>query len=97
MARIAIVQHAPVVLDRAASVAAAVTCAGEAAREGARTGVVTGGAFSARVVPLMGLCFMALGAIALLGPASWGNLLMAVGFGGLHIGFGWIIARRYGG
>ena len=59
--------------------------------------MVTGGAFSARVVPLMGLCFMALGAIALLGPASWGNLLMALGFGGLHIGFGWIIARRYGG
>lgn len=61
------------------------------------TGVVTGGAFSIRIVPLMGLCFMVLGTVALFCPWSWGNAFLAAGFGGFHILFGAVIARNYGG
>jgi hypothetical protein len=59
--------------------------------------VVTGGAFSVRVVPIMGLSFMALGSIALFSPFEWANWFMAAGFGALQIAFGIVIARRYGG
>jgi len=59
--------------------------------------VVSGGWASVRVVPLMGACFMAAGAAALLSPAEWGNVVLAAGFGGLHIVFGAVIAVKYGG
>jgi hypothetical protein len=61
------------------------------------TAIVTGGAFSVRVVPVMGLCLMGLGATALFAPAAWGDALMAAGFGVVQIGFGIWIARHHGG
>jgi hypothetical protein len=61
------------------------------------TAVVTGGAFSVRPVPVMGLGFMGLGLVALAVSPAWSDSLLAAGFGGLHLVFGWIIARRHGG
>src|SRR5262249_1644538 len=61
------------------------------------TAIASGGAHSVRIVPLMGVTFMTLGAIAFAAPTAYGHWLLAAGFGGLHILFGLIIARRYGG
>lgn len=59
--------------------------------------VITAGAFSVRILPVLGLSFMAVGAVALFAPHAWGDSLLALGFGGLHIFFGAVITRRYGG
>lgn len=61
------------------------------------TAVVTGGAMSVRPVLALGALCMLLGASALSSPASWGTAYMAAGFGVLHVVFGLVIARRYGG
>jgi hypothetical protein len=61
------------------------------------TGVITGGMYSVKVVPIMGICLMVLGALALFSPPAFANWIMAAGFGGLHLVFGAIIVRKYGG
>jgi hypothetical protein len=60
-------------------------------------GVVAAGTFSVRIVPVMGVAFMAVGTVALFAPQSWTTVCMAAGFGGLHLFFGALIARRHGG
>lgn len=59
--------------------------------------VVCGGAFSVRPVPIMGWCFMAIGAAAFFLPAGYGNTMMGASFGVLHIIFGTVIGRKFGG
>lgn len=59
--------------------------------------VVAGGWASVRIVPAMGACFMAVGALGILWSSLSADVLLAAGFGGLHIAFGAIIAVKYGG
>lgn len=58
---------------------------------------ISSGAFSIPVVPVMGLCYMVLGLAACVVAPPAGNALLGLGFGGLHVVFGYVIARRYGG
>jgi hypothetical protein len=59
--------------------------------------VTSAGSFSVSVLPLMGGGFMLLGIVSFLTPPGLHTTLLSLGFGGLHIGFGFWIARRHGG
>ena len=59
--------------------------------------VMQAGAFSVRTIPVMGAVFVLIGAIALPLPWFWANLMLAAGFGLVHIAFGCYIAWRHGG
>lgn len=60
-------------------------------------GLLTGGVVSVPVVRWIGALFMAFGAAATLTPPEWGHVWLALGFGGLQLGFGVYIARNHGG
>jgi len=60
------------------------------------TAVTASGAFSIPAIAAMGILHLVLGGGALLLPEH-GNLFLAVGFGGLNIGFGIWIWRYHGG
>ena len=59
--------------------------------------VTAGGAFSVRPVPVMGCAFMALGALCFALPPSSQRYVLAAGFGGVHLIFGYHITRNHGG
>jgi hypothetical protein len=59
--------------------------------------VMQAGAFSVRTIPMMGAVFVLVGAIALPLPWFWANVMLAVGFGVVHLFFGGYIATRHGG
>ncbi|MDT8066982.1 MAG: hypothetical protein ROO76_02325 [Terriglobia bacterium] len=62
------------------------------------TALMAAGAHSVPPIPVMGAAFLALGALVLVANAPFlMNPAMAIGFGGLHLGFGWYIARKHGG
>jgi hypothetical protein len=60
-------------------------------------GAIAGGMFSVPVVRAFGVGFMAAGIAAVITPPDWGNVWLAIGFGGLHVAFGAYIARYHGG
>jgi hypothetical protein len=59
--------------------------------------VAAGGAMSVEIIPVMGLCFLISGVLALVAPFAWRDWILALSFGGFHVIFGLPIARRYGG
>jgi hypothetical protein len=59
--------------------------------------ITAGGAFSVRPVPVMGCVFMTLGALCFALPPASQRYVLAAGFGGVHLIFGYHITRNHGG
>lgn len=60
-------------------------------------GVLAAGTYAVGAVVALGAGFILLGTCGLLLDPTWSNGLMAAGFGGLHIGFGFWVYKRHGG
>ncbi len=60
-------------------------------------GIAACGVFAIPAVLTAGLVFMGLGTVALGLPANWTPAVLAVGFGGIHLGLGVVILRHHGG
>ncbi|MGV3593077.1 MAG: hypothetical protein ACO1PZ_15425 [Gammaproteobacteria bacterium] len=58
--------------------------------------VTTAGAHSVRIIPVMGIAFMLLGAAVLLLPLP-ADVMLGAGLGGLHIACGILLWRNHGG
>ena len=67
--------------------------------------MLAAGTYAVRPVLLMGATFTMLGTLVLLlpgifpaaAPVQWANPSLAIGFGALHITFGWQVCRHHGG
>jgi hypothetical protein len=59
--------------------------------------IAAGGALSVKSVPVMGCAFIILGAVCFALPAQAQQFVLAAGFGGLHLAFGYHIMRHHGG
>lgn len=60
-------------------------------------GIASCGAFSIYVVLIAGFAFMGLGTVTFAAPAAWAPAMLALGFGGIHLALGAVIARDHGG
>ena len=60
-------------------------------------GVSASGVASIPIVLIAGCTFMGLGAVTLTAPPAWAPVLLAAGFGGIHLVLGAIVMRRHGG
>lgn len=58
--------------------------------------VMTAGAHSVAMIKAVGACFILLGVTAFMAPA-YSALILALGFGGLHLSAGYLIWKYYGG